>query len=242
MEFKKHKITEAVCAFRFDPSQNPWDMIYLSNYFDLIKEEGFSKKQEIKPFQLEFEIKANENPKPPNFQQGETQMVFKTESEDYAILMGNNYVSFHTLNHYPGWDIFKPKIIELFIKKYFSLGLGKGLQSAQMIYINNFELESDKDLSDYLTFVPKMKEFGEGEENSHLFQSNYSIAPNKQLSLKTIFNVDAPQRSKKVLFESNCIASNTQNFEFSDLSDDAHNAARNAFIKISTEYYKTLIR
>lgn len=242
MEFTKHKITEAVCAFRFNPSQNPWDVTLFSGYYDLIKGEGFNKKQEIKPIQLNFQIKANEEPQPPNFQQGETQMVFKTDDEKYAILMGNNYISFHTLNHYPGWDIFKPKTVEICLNKYFSLGLGKGLQNVQMIYINNFDLESSKDLSDYLTFVPKMKDFGEGEETSHFFQSNYSIAPNKQLTLKTILNVVLPQKTKRVLLESNCIASNIQEKSWAELGDDAHDAARNAFVKISSDYFKSIIK
>jgi len=76
MEFKKHKITEAVCAFRFNPSVNPWDLTFLSEYYNLIKDDGFNKKKEVKPFQLSFEIKPNEDPKPPNLQQGEIQMVF----------------------------------------------------------------------------------------------------------------------------------------------------------------------
>jgi len=241
MEFTNHKITEAVCAFRFNPSQNPWDVTFFSGYYDLIKNDGFNKKQEIKPIQLNFEIKPNEQPQP-NFQQGETQMVFKTDDEKYAILMGNNYVSFHTLNHYPGWDIFKPQTVDTFLKKYFSIGLGKDLLNVQMIYINNFDLESSRDLSDYLTFVPKMKDFGEGEETSHFFQSNYSIAPNKQLTLKTILNVIPPQKTKKVLLESNCIALNINQAEWAKLADDAHDAARNAFVKISSDYFKTIIK
>lgn len=242
MEFTKHKITEAVCAFRFDPSINPWDLTFFSSYFNLIKSEGFEKKQEIKPFQLSFQVKPNEEPSQPNFQQGETQMVFKTNDERYAILMGNNYISFHTLNHYPGWDVFKPETIAKYIEKYFSLGLGKGLVNAQMIYINNFNLENNKSLSDYLSFVPNMKDFGEGEETSHFFQSNYKIAPNKNLSLKTVLNPEFPSGSKNVVLESNCLAENNKNQGWTDLADEAHDAARNAFIKISSDYFKKLIK
>lgn len=241
MEFINHKVTEAVCAFRFDPNQNSWDVTYLANYFNEIKDLGFVKKNEIKPFQLSFHIKPNEGTSSPQMQEGETQMVFKNEDETHAILMGNNYISFHTINHYDGWDKFKPSLIEKFLLKYFALGLGKGLLSAQMIYINNFNLEQDKDLSDYLNFVPKMQNFGEGDEISHFFQSNYGIAPNKQLSLKTILN---PNNSgaKNVILECNCIATALTGSDWSKLSDDAHQSARNAFIKISTDYFKILIK
>ena len=242
MEFKNHKIKEAVCAFRFNPSINiPWDPTYLGEFYNQIKDKGFSRKEEIRPLALKFEIKPNTDPQPPLVQQGETQMVFRTEDQQYAILVGNNYISFHTLNHYPGWDVFKPEKIESFFKIYQSLGLGKALDSAQMIYINNFAMESSKDLSDYLSFVPKMQDFGQGDELSHLFQSNYRIAPNKQLSLKTIFNA-TPE--KRVILESNCIASSLGDYSktWDILADDAHANARNAFIKISTDYFKTLIK
>lgn len=245
MEFKNHKLKEAVCAFRFAQTANvPWDSTYLGEYYNRIRGLGFSKKSQINPVSLKFEIKANaQTTQPPQLEHGDTQMVFKTEDEKYAILVGNNYISFHTLNHYPGWDVFCPEVIEKFINEYFSLGLGKGLESAQMIFINNFTLEKNKDLSDYLNFVPKMDAFGQGDELSHLFQSNYNISPNKKLSLKTIFNAK-PKTEKRVLLESNCIASNNEKGEinWNDLATDAHDSARNAFIKISTEYFKTLIR
>jgi len=242
MEFINHKVTEAVCAFRFDPNRNPWDITYFASYFNLIKGDGFVKKNEIKPFQLSFQIKPNEGTTNPQMQQGEIQMVFKNEGDTYAILMGNNYISFHTINHYDGWDKFKPEVIEKFLVKYFSLGLGNGLVSAQMIYVNNFGLEQEKDLSDYLNFVPKMQDFGEGDEISHFFQSNYSIAPNKQLSLKTILNPEANTKTKRVILECNCVATSSNDSTWGQLSDDAHKSARNAFIKISTDYFKNLIK
>lgn len=241
MEFTKHKITEAVCAFRFQPSNNPWDVTYLSEYYNLIKSDGYVLKNEVKPVQLSFEIRGNIEPKS-NFSHGETQMVFKTNDQKHAILMGRNYISFHTLNHYSGWEIFK-NTIEKFYTKYTTLGLSENVLNAQMIYINNFELESNKDLSDYISFVPKMQQFGDGNEISHMFNSNYSIAPNKQLSIKTILNVASPRKAKRLILECNCVATRAEGVnDWKSLADDAHSAARNAFIQISTDYFKNLIR
>ena len=59
MEFINHKITESVCAFRFEIKQN-WDITQFGTFYDIIKEFGFIKKQEIKPVQLSFEIKVNQ--------------------------------------------------------------------------------------------------------------------------------------------------------------------------------------
>ena len=171
-------------------------------------------------------------------------MVFKNKEETYAILLGNNYISFHTLSHYQGWDIFKKELISPFIEKYFNLGYGKELTSSQMIYINNFEIGTGKKLSNYLTFVPDMEYFGEGDELSHLFQSAYDISPNKRLQLKTILNVFGPERTKKVTLECNCISKNTVNHDipWSELAQDAHDNAKNAFIKIATPEFKEEIK
>lgn len=244
MEYKKHRITEAVCAFRFSPVNNNWDITSFAAYYNVIKDLGFYKKNEIKPVQLSFQIKPNEVPQNPQLMEGETQMVFKNEKENQAILLGNNYISFHTINEYPDWEIFSDELISKFLTKYFEIGYGKDLISAQMIYINNFDLEPHRKLSEYLTFVPNIEHLGEGDELSHLFQSSYEIAPNKRLQLKTILNVVNPEKIKKVVLECNCIANNSLTYDISwnDLSKDAHDNAKNAFINITTEYFKELIR
>lgn len=244
MEYKNHKISEAVCAFRFNPARNNWDITSFAAYYNEIKDLGFNRKSEIKPVQLSFQLKPNEIPQNPQMVEGETQMVFKDENESMAILLGNNYISFHTINHYPGWEIFLNSFISKFLKLYFKIGYGKDLVSVQMIYINNFELEHHYKLSDYLTFVPNMEHFGEGDELSHLFQSSYEIAPNKRLQLKTILNVVNPERTKKVLLECNCIAHNTVSNDilWNELANDAHDNAKNAFINITTEHFKEIIR
>ena len=42
MEFKNHKIIEAVCAFRFNSSENNWDITSYADYYNAIKDMGFS--------------------------------------------------------------------------------------------------------------------------------------------------------------------------------------------------------
>lgn len=243
MEYKNHKIIEAVCAFRFNPYENNWDITSYADYYNAIKEIGFTKKSEIKPLQLSFQVKMNEFQSVPPMLEGETKMVIKNEKEDQAILLGNNYISFHTINHYPGWEIFSGELISVFLRKYFEIGYGKGLVSAQMIYINRFDLDKTKRLSDYLSFVPALEHFGEGDELSHFFQSAYKIAPNKNLQLKTILNVRLPDRVKTVILECNCMATNTPDHKIPwiDLSKDAHDNAKNAFINITTQYFKDQI-
>ena len=242
MEYLNHKIAEAVCAFRFNPELNPWDITLFAEYYNLISD-IYTKKQEVKPFEVKLNINPEQQLNRTDMKYHDISMVFKNEKENYAILLGNNYISFHTLNHYPGWEVFNKELINEYLGKYFSMGLGKGLLSAQMIYINTFQIEKTEKLSDYLVFVPEMENFGEGDELSHFFQSAYNISPNKILNLRTILNVNAPERLKKITLECNCIANNIDNSsEWANLSKDAHDAAKNAFIKISSDYFKNIIK
>ena len=243
MEYLHHKITEAVCAFRYNPDLNNWDLTKYAEFYNEIRNDGFEKKQEIRPLQLSFQLKPNELPAVQQMNQGEINMVYKNDDDSSAILLGNNYISFHTLNHYPGWEIFHSELISPYIAKYFEIGLGNGLISAQMIYINTFDINYGKNLSDYLNFIPRMENLGTGDELSHLFQSLYDISPNKKLQLKTILNVQPPEKTKKVVFECNCISSNSSTLDvaWETLAKDAHDAAKNAFIKNTTDYFRELI-
>ena len=114
MEYKNHKITEAVCAFRFSHSLNNWDITSYAEYYNAIKVLGFSKKKEIKPIQLSFQFKQNEIPEKPEMIEGDTQMVFKNENENMAILISDNYISFHTINYYPDGKSFLKNLFLLF--------------------------------------------------------------------------------------------------------------------------------
>jgi len=245
MEYKNHKIVEAVCAFRFNPNANEWDVTNYATFYNNVKDLGFSIKQEIKPFQISFHFNPNERiPKYPQMQEEDMQMVFKNEIGDKAILLGANFISFHSLNGYSGWEEFSGSFIKEILNIYFELGFGKDLLNAQMIYINNFQLTNNQKLSDYLTFVPQSDNFGQGDELSHLFQSVYHISPNKQLQIKTILNISNPDKMKNVTLECNCIAANTGDYsiDWDTLSKDAHDAAKNAFLNICTDSFKEEIK
>jgi uncharacterized protein (TIGR04255 family) len=245
MEYKNHKITEAICAFRFSPDHSEWDILNLANYYKLIEPLGFEKKQEVKPFQVSFNIKANEVIPAPKMEEGETKMVFRNKEENRAILMGKNFISFHSINYYPGWDVFLPELIKPYLEEYFKLDVSKDIVSVQMLYINNFEINKEENLSDYLSVVPNMKELGEEtNELGHVFQSSFKIEPNLQLNLQTVLNVVPQNNTKKITLECNCIASNNieHKYTWDMLANDAHEKAKKAFLTISTDKFKHKIQ
>lgn len=48
MEFKNHKIIEAVCAFRFNPPENNWDITSYAGYPQMVEggnTNGYQKRK-----------------------------------------------------------------------------------------------------------------------------------------------------------------------------------------------------
>ena len=142
MEFKNNKIIEALCAIRFTPSDKEWDMSYLLDYYQKVKDSGFIHKQEIRPFRVDFNITNPEKADPPVYSYDDVQMSFNNPTENYSIIVAKNYLSFHCLKSYPGWEIFLPETAK-YLDKYRELGLNESVASVQLLYINDFEIEDD---------------------------------------------------------------------------------------------------
>lgn len=243
MEFKNHKVTEAVCAFRFDSSLNNWNISLLLEYYNLIKEYGFVEKQEQKPFEVSFEIKSNSPIPAAQYREGEMRMVFLNPTSNYAIILTGNYISFHSIGHYPGWNVFMPELVKPYLERYFALGVGKGIESVQMLYLNKFEIDQNENLHEYVKLIPNLKDFGQGTEVAHFSQSNFTIEPNFQLFLKTTFNIEASSSVKNVILECSCYAYNQDNqYDWINLADGAHTKATEAFKQIIQAKLENIIR
>ncbi len=230
MEYINHKITEVVCIIRFDPKQNiPWDSTFLGKYYELIKDK-FNKKEEFitKQFNLQFKDQNISS----NAIEGEREMIFKNEQENLAIILKSNYISFHALSPYPGWDVFLNDIIIKYFNFYKEIGFGNGIHSVQIIYINTFEIEKNHKLSDYLNYTYNIQ----GTEKVHVFNSSYDISPNKNLIIKTFLN------ENKVVLECNCLNLNINNDSILNLTNESKKEAKLAFENIISEKFKELIK
>lgn len=243
MEYKNHKIIEAVLALRFIPTSREWDITSFSEFYNRVKDKGFSNKKEIRPFELSFKFNPKEPIEQPKKSEGEVQMVFKNQDETYAIIYSRDYVSFHSLKGYNGWEILKEELVNPIMEIYFELNGSSKISSAQMIYINRFDIGLTENLSEILTFLPNSQYFEAGEEVSHLFQSNYKIAPNKNLKLQTILKIDPKTNKKIISLECNCV-SEANNFsdDWVKLSEDAHDNAKKSFFDITTSIFKEKIK
>ena len=126
MEFENHKITEAICAFRFDPKLNEWNIGIFSEFFNKIKEYGFVQSQEQETYASNVEIDSQQ-PLAPISRDEKLRMAFLNVEDKQAIILAKNYISFHTVEYYPGWEEFKPNLVDRYLRMYGESGLGKGI-------------------------------------------------------------------------------------------------------------------
>lgn len=242
MEKVNNIILESVCAFRFKAASNNWDLGGFSEYFNLIKKEGFVSKSETKPIQISFGIKADLSTEKPQLTEGNPQMLFKNENNTNAIILGDNYISFHTLNNYQGWEEFN-KFINKFIKIYFDLGYGKDLESSQIVFINKLVFDKKTSSSEFLKFIPPILEDENSSELGFNFQNVNRLNKNKTIQMKIILGAEKGNTLKSLIFETNCLAQNNPEMtnSWETLSVDAHKHAKYAFFNSITNKYKKLI-
>jgi uncharacterized protein (TIGR04255 family) len=227
-------------AVRFNNPNIEWDYTYFSVFYELVKALGFTKKDEIKPIKLNFRVEPNKHISQAERTEGEAKMVFKNESEDIAIIYSRNYFSLHFLNDYKGWDDFKNLLNKVF-EKYQSIHNSSNIASIQMIYINKFNVSRNEKAYNFLNYIPKI-EFGEGQELSHIFQSNYRIEPNKILNIKSSIENITSSNEKNIILECNCVSEFSDSFStWDDLREDAHKYAKKIFESVVTDELKTKI-
>ena len=239
MEFQNHKITEAICAFRFQVIEDNWNIGVFSDFFNCIKPRGFTKQLERKPATVSFKIEANQV-QPPEMAQGELQLIFHNPEKQLSIILSKGLISFHAQSHNDGWDTFFPEFISPIYTDFLNFEVLGKLENVQMLFINRFILNEDKSLADYLNFVPNTKNIG-GKENGHFFTSNFFIEPNIALSLQT--QMVTQEERKTVDFHSNCVVySDTADNRWQNLANTAHDNAVNLFKNTITEYFTSVIQ
>jgi len=234
-----HQLQEVLCAFMFNPDENVWDSTYFGKYYDAIQDLGFKEKIEQKAFHVKFEIKADAYKKipEPQYNEAEPKMLFKNVEKNYAILMGNAYVSFHKLPPYEKWENMMRDQIKPGLDKYFNIGLGKDLSQVQMLYLNKYEFDEKEKLSSRFSFIPAIEDFGIGKERSLLLQSQYDLEPNLIMQLQIQARL-TEQKTKEVFLQCSCIAHNhDKKRSWEEIAQQVHDQNNLVFNKITKNNY-----
>lgn len=230
-----HNLTEVLCGFWFNPNVNVWDSTFFGKYYEKIQPLGYDVKEEQKGVQIKFAIKPEGGKSVPVSEMNEmdSRMVFKNPKNASAILMAANFISFHKLEPYKTWEALIAEQVNPGMETYQKLGLGKEVVQVQALYLNKYTLKASEKLSDYFSFVPSVQDFGNGFENSLVFQSQHELKPNLIQQIKLNAVLDAASNMKNVFLECSCIASAHDNYNWEKLAQQAHDQNNLVFKSIT---------
>jgi uncharacterized protein (TIGR04255 family) len=132
-------VVEAVCQFRFT-SASPWDLTIPGMFYEKIRVDYPIKEQRI----IHELIAADPNQKEPvqNLITHEL-AVFLNPQRTAFIQLGQNILSIHTLQPYPGWSSFLPQI-QLAHTHFLQFFEPSGIQRIGLRYINRITLPAEK--------------------------------------------------------------------------------------------------
>ena len=242
MNFNNHKIVESIVAYRFKSSNDDWSLTNLLEFYKIIQSEGFTQKQEIKPFMVDFQVNFEEEiQQPPKYTYQDIQMSFDNPENKYSIILAKDYISFHNLGKYTGWENFLI-LVEKYYGKYQEMGLKKTVDSFQNYYVNHFEFNSGEELSKYFKFIPNIKDFTNGIETANIFQTNFEVHENLELFVKGIFKLDKKNNKKILRLECCSTYKLNDSVDKKNYSQETHDSIVNAFKAITTDALKEIIK
>jgi uncharacterized protein (TIGR04255 family) len=162
VQYSNKHLTEVNCGFQFPEESVAWDSTFFGQFYEKIKELGFTDREERKGVQIRFNGNVADSKLPITTSHVEDQVVFRDKTKGLAILLGKGKISFHCVNDYKNWEVFLKTFIIPFSELYKSLGLGNGKRQCSVVYLNRFTKKAEDKLSDYFTIVNSLEQkFGQ---------------------------------------------------------------------------------
>lgn len=147
-------IIEAICEFRFKPSQE-WDWTIPGLIYDKVKKD-FPKKRQQGSIQFQFQVTGQENAEA--VQGNIARMQFLREDEKALVQVGPDILVVNHLRPYPTWSVFKGMIIDA-LDIYKQVAQPEGLTRIGLRYINRIDVpRSEAQIEDYLLAIPQVPE------------------------------------------------------------------------------------
>jgi len=242
--YTNNSLREVVCKFQFLESETKWDSAYFGQYFDKIKDTGFTLRQEQKGVRVNFDLVSKDDKlSPPKMEEMQSQMIFQNPDKGFAILMGFKTVSFHIVNNYTNWENFCKDLLEPYLVKYLELGLYSKAESCGVVYLSDMKFPLEASLNDYYTVIPAPLE-GFGEEDIVIAQKNYF---NRNDATALIYRLHATRSmdiNKNVEFECSgwTLPSEAHNnMELIDLARKTHGPIRAFFEGLITDKLRKIL-
>lgn len=231
-QYSNKHLIEVSCGFQFPQETMTWDSTYFGQYYDKIKDVGFTEKQERKGVQITFNNIASGNV-PVSSSEIEDQVIFKNNFNGWAIAMGRNKISFHIVNNYSNWNDFVENFISPFLNKYLELGLGNGIRNCNIVYLNRFEKAITEKLSDYFTIISQINSDFGIEKNTSLQR----VIENEKNILITRLNTQVANDKLNINFECGAICKSLEcmSQEWKRQAENTHEPIRLFFESLITE-------
>lgn len=229
----KHILAEVICGFTFNPVGSKWDSTYFGEYYKKILNLGFSEKSEQKGVKVKVQVNLNSGTVKGNSSEqnnsAESRMIFRNSKDNSAIILSPNYISFHKLAPYNNWEDFLDRLIKPGISHYSELGLFGNLSSIGLLYLNQYEVPEEFELSDLFAFLPNVRIQGAESEENIFYMTQYKIESDLLAQIK--LNVAKKTRNMKIVtLECSCtIQSPTESPDWLTLATKAHSANGKVF-------------
>lgn len=218
-------IVEVLCAMWFDSDPNEWDSTFFGKYYTEISQLGYTEKEEQKGFEFKIEIK----PKPvPEYTEGKSRMIFRNPTQKTAIILSDNFISFHKLAPYDTWEKLIAQVVEPGFEKYKKIGLGNHLREVQCLYLNKHTLGVEQSIASVFKFWPSIEE---GFETNILFQTKYDMREGVSVQLK--LNGGANEAGvRDLFFECTTFVKATAEKDYHRFAEIAHEYANKVYNKL----------
>jgi uncharacterized protein (TIGR04255 family) len=234
-QYSNRHLVEVNCGFQFQNESTLWDSTFFGQFYEKIKSDGFNEKQERKGVQIKFEPNSKGNTSLPfTSSEVEDQVIFKNTDKGWAIAMGKNRISFHVLKNYTNWLDFASNVIQPYSQHYRALGLGNGIRTCNIIYLNQFIKPVGEQLSDYFNIIsPINSSYGIETITSlqRIVESNVNL-------LITKLNSQAVANRLNINLECGAVCKNIacmNNSDWIEQANQTHGPVRGFFESIITE-------
>ncbi len=143
-------LVEAVCEFRFDPSDE-WDWTVPGRLYDRIDKE-FPRREQIQGFGFSLQVGEGLQHTVPMVQGGLDKVLMSREDGSALVQVGQSQLVINHRLPYPGWKDFYA-LIERLLRTYLDL-VPSSFQRVGLRYINQIPAPPSGELGLFITLDP----------------------------------------------------------------------------------------
>ena len=194
-KYRNPPIEEALCEFRFAPSQE-WDPTVPGRFYEKIRKTYPAKPREQRRFEAGFQVSPQFADSSMQLKQGLAKVQFPTDDGKRLVAVGPDVMSVHVLRPYPGWDEdFRSRITQA-LQAYEEVTVPAGVKQIGLRYINQVVLEGDSiRLNEYFTTPPRTPD-SFPEKMSAIFSRIESFYADEPIRLVVTFATTNPPEGK----------------------------------------------